>query len=159
MTSFLPACQPSEMGAGRWADCRLGCTDNFCILLSFAMGTWPRGTNGWNIRPFRPLGAQPMAHHSVEVTRVPYAHAAHKWWNPQRLNKQDFIFDRFQKWKHPKIFWCLRKKPAQIFDALKRVLIGEGKISPTLLCVPPSELRGKIGCHCDALRLRFIVLT
>ena len=33
-----------------------------------------------------------------------------------------------------------------------------GKISPTLLSVPPSELRGKIGRHCDGLRQRFLVI-
>ena len=79
--------------AGKPTD-RLGCTDNLCILWSPAMGTWPRGTNGWNCRPLRPLGAQPMTPHSVEVTRVSYAlpHAAHKWWNPQRLNKWGFLF-------------------------------------------------------------------
>ena len=34
-----------------------------------------------------------------------------------------------------------------------------GKISPTLLCVPPSELREKVGCHCDGLRQLFLVIV
>ena len=32
------------------------------------------------------------------------------------------------------------------------------KISPTKLCVPPSELREKVGCHCDGLQQRFLVI-
>ena len=53
---------------------------------------------------------------------------------------------------------CLGKKPAQIIDDLKRDMIGEWQISPTLLCVPPSKLREKVGCRCDGLRQRFIVI-
>ena len=33
-----------------------------------------------------------------------------------------------------------------------------GKISATLLSVPPSELRENAECHCDSLRQRFLVI-
>ena len=33
-----------------------------------------------------------------------------------------------------------------------------GKISPTLLSVPPSELREKIVCQCDSPRQRFLAI-
>ena len=33
-----------------------------------------------------------------------------------------------------------------------------GKISPTLPCMPPLELREKAGCYCDGLQQRFLVI-
>ena len=108
LVRFVLAGEPTDL---------LGCTDNLCILWSSAMGTLPLGTNGWNCWPSRPLGAQPMAPYSVEVTRIPYAlpHATHKWWNPQRLTNGNFIFNQFLKVKAPEnLFSCLRDKPAQI---------------------------------------------
>ena len=63
------------------------------------------------------LGAQQMTPHSVEVIRVSYAlqHAAHKWLNLQRLNKWDFIFDRFSKVKAPKDFFVLEEGACLIY--------------------------------------------
>ena len=121
----LPVSLVRCVHAGEPTD-RLRCTDKFCILWSSAMGTWLQGTNGWNCWPFRPLGAQRIAPHLVELTRVWYVLPHVAQWNKQRLSKWDFIFDQFSKVKTPKDFVsCLRKKPAQIIDALKRALIGE----------------------------------
>ena len=51
--------------------------------------------------------------------------------------------------------WCL---PAKIIDDLKRVLIeGLQNISDTAKRAA-SKLREKIGCHCDDLRQRFLVI-
>ena len=58
--------------------------------------------------------------------------------------------------KTPKNLFVLEER--QIIGALKRALSVNGKISSTMLCVPPSELREKAGGYCDGLQPRFLVI-